>query len=114
MGKYDILESELNKEGKRILRYIREDYYEVFSEQKKQLLDNLLNSDKFIIVDEGFYFRDSHCLAYGGGAKGDGMIHFYPDCRNFPSNEAALSYCKKILPHEIFHYFVTLDGKKEL
>lgn len=45
MVNYDLLEENLNEEAIRILSLIKEDYYDLMSEQKKRVLDNLLDTN---------------------------------------------------------------------
>ena len=109
---YELLESKLNEEARKILLLIKQDYYSYFGKKKKELIDNLINSEKIVVVDKGAFHYNDNTLAHGGRALGDGKIHFYPDSRNFDSLEDAFNKCKKILTHECFHYFIQPDNIK--
>lgn len=100
------MEEQLNEEVNKILVLVKEDYYDNMSNEKKKVLDNLLKSDKVVIVNQGVSKFNDNTLAHGGRTLRDGKIHFYPDVRRFDSNEEAVEKCKKILPHECFHYFI--------
>ena len=52
MTNYVSIEEQLNEEAKRILVLIKKDYYNVMSEEKKKILDNLLNG-QVVIVSRG-------------------------------------------------------------
>lgn len=108
---YKIIEDKLNFEGKRILLLIREDYYQYMSDEKKQLIDRLIDSD-IIVVNQGQSIFKDNTLAHGGRALKDEKIHFYPDVRSFESNEQVIDKCKKILLHECFHYLLQPDKVK--
>ena len=103
--KHTELEKKLNLEAKNILELIKNDYYDIMSDKKKDKLDELLKSDKIIIVNEGISLFNDNTLAHGGRTLGDGKIHFYPDTRDAKSDDEMFELCRKILPHEIFHYF---------
>lgn len=110
MFEYELLEKELNEEVKKILLLIKQDYYDTFSNKKKELIDNLIECDKVVIVNQGISHFNDNTLAHGGRSLGDGKIHFYPDARNFKSPQEAFDICKKLLPHECFHYFLQPDA----
>lgn len=110
MEKYDLLEQKLNEEAKKILTQIKNDYYEKMSAQKKECLDNLIQTEKVVIVDRDLRDSDKHTLAHGGRGRKDGKIHYYPNSRNFHTYEAMVEKCQGILPHEIFHYFIQPDN----
>ena len=110
MFEYELLENQLNEEVKKILLLIKQDYYDTFSNKKKKLIDNLIEYDKVVIVNQGISHFNDNTLAHGGRSLGDGKIHFYPDARKFKSLQEAFVTCKKILPHECFHYFLQPDA----
>ena len=109
MFDYILLENQLNEEVKKILILIKEDYYDTLSTEKKSLLDDLLKSDTVVIVNQGISKFNDNTLAHGGRTLADGKVHFYPDTRKFKSFQEALDTCKKLLPHECFHYFIQSD-----
>lgn len=109
MTNYVSIEEQLNEEAKRILVLIKKDYYNVMSEEKKKILDNLLNGQVVIVSRGTSKFKDN-TLAHGGRALGDGKVHFYPDVRNFESDKEIVGTCKRLLPHECFHYFIQPDA----
>ena len=109
MINYNLLEEQLNKEVKKILWLIKKDYYDNMSDTKKEVLENLLRSDKVVIVNQGVSKFNDNTLAHGGRTLRDGKIHFYPDTREFQSDEEMVEKCKRILPHECFHYFIQPD-----
>lgn len=111
MVNYELLEQTLNAELKKILNLIKEDYYSSMSEKKKQVLDSLLKSDN-IKVNNGISKLGEKNFAHGGRALKDGKIHFYPDSRKFASSKELEEKCKRLLPHEIFHYFIQPDDLK--
>ena len=106
---YDLLERQLNEEVNKILVLIKEDYYDNMSDTKKEVLENLLRSDKVVIVNKGVSKFNDNTLAHGGRTLRDGKIHFYPDVREFDSNEGMIEKCRRLLPHECFHYFIQPD-----
>ncbi len=106
------IELELNKKVKEILILIKEDYYQYMSHAKKKVMDDLLQSDKVVIVNQGRSHFNDNTLAHGGRALKDGKIHFYPDVRSFQTNEEVINKCKAILLHECFHYFIQPDFMK--
>ena len=110
MFEYELLEKELNEEVKKILLLIKQDYYDTFSNNKKKLIDNLIECDKVVIVNQGICHFNDNTLAHGGRALRDGNIHFYPDARKFKSSQEAFDKCKKLLIHECFHYFLQPDA----
>ena len=110
MPNYELLKENLNKDAKIILMLIKEDYYQYMSTEKKKVLDDLLASPEIVIVDKGLKEPDDRTLAHGGRGKNDGKIHYYPDSRQFDSEEEMLEKCRSILPHEIFHYFLQPDA----
>lgn len=110
MTNYNLLETELNEEAKRILSLIKIDYYDKMSDKKKKVIDELLESDKIVIVDKGFCPHGRNIIAHGGRSKGDGKIHYYPDSREYKSDEEMVEECKSILAHEVFHYFIQPDA----
>ena len=110
MFEYELLEKQLNEDVKKILLLIKQDFYDTFSDKKKELIDNLIECDKVVIVNQGISHFNDNTLAHGGRALKDGKIHFYPDARSFESFQDALDTCKKILPHECFHYFLQPDA----
>ena len=111
MIKYDKVERKLNEQVKTILILIKNDYYIFMSPAKRKVLDELISCEQIVVVNKGIsHFRDN-TLAHGGRALKDGKIHFYPDVRNFNTDEA-IEYCIKILPHECFHYFIQPDNIK--
>lgn len=107
MVDYNLIEERLNEEAKKILLLIKKDYYSYMSAEKKQILDELIDG-QIVIVNQGISHFNDNTLAHGGRALNDGRIHFYPDARNF-STEEAIEVCKKLLPHECFHYFIQPD-----
>ena len=108
MINHKLLEKWLNDEAKKILLLIKEDYYQYMCDEKKDLIDSLIDSE-IVIVNQGrSIFRDN-TLAHGGRSLKDGKMHFYPDVRNYESEEEAFEKCKRILPHECFHYFLQPD-----
>lgn len=109
MINYNLLEEQLNEEVKKILALIKKDYYDNMSDIKKKVLENLLRSDKVVIVNQGVSKFNDNTLAHGGRTLRDGKIHFYPDVREFDSNEETVEKCKRLLPHECFHYFIQPD-----
>lgn len=112
MINYDLLEKSLNNEAKAILRIIKRDYYNSMSKNKKSIIDTLLEEEKIVIVNRGVSIFKDKTLAHGGRTLKDGKIHFYPDVREWQSNEQILEKLKKILPHECFHYFIQPDNLK--
>lgn len=110
MFEYELLENQLNEEVKKILQLIKQDYYDTFSDKKKELIDNLIECDKVVIVNQGISHFNDNTLAHGGRALRDGKIHFYPDARKIKSLQEAFVTCKKLLPHECFHYFLQPDA----
>ena len=106
---YEELEKELNEEAKKILLLIKEDYYRYMSEKNRKLVDSLLESNNVVVNHGDSIFKDD-TFAHGGRALKDGKIHFYPDVREFLSNEVLLKKCKSLLPHEIFHFFLQPDA----
>lgn len=110
MVNHEILEKTLNEEGKKILSLIKNDYYSFMSDKKRKVLDDLLDSDKFVIINNGFSDLGRKVFAHGGRAKRDGKIHFYPDSREFNSDEEIIEKCLRLLPHEIFHFFIQPDN----
>ena len=89
MFEYELLEKQLNEDVKKILLLIKQDYYDTFSDKKKELIDNLIEYDKVVIVNQGISHFNDNTLAHGGRALGDGKIHFYPDARKFKSLQEA-------------------------
>ncbi len=112
MYDYAYIELELNKKVKEILSLIKEDYYQYMSHVKKKVVDDLLQSDKVVIVNQGRSHFNDNTLAHGGRALKDGKIHFYPDVRSFQTNEEVINKCGAILLHECFHYFIQPDFMK--
>ena len=110
MINYYLLEESLNKEAKNILILIKADYYDCMSSKKQKVIDSLLEDDKIVLVNQGISIFNDKTLAHGGKTLGDGKIHFYPDTRKFVSDEEMEEKCKRILPHEIFHYFIQPDS----
>lgn len=108
---YSLVEEKLNKEAKKIILLIKKDYYCYMSPKKKQTLEDLIINGQIVIVNQGVSHFNDNTLAHGGRSLGDGKIHFYPDVRDFDTEEA-IEICKKILPHECFHYFIQPDGFK--
>ena len=104
---YKSVQEKLNEEAKKILLLIKKDYYSYMSDEKKQILDELIDG-QIVIVNQGTSHFNDNTLAHGGRALNDGKIHFYPDVRNFTTEEA-IEVCKGILPHECFHYFIQPD-----
>ena len=111
MTNYKIIEDRLNIEGKKILTLIKADYYKYMNDEKKQLIDRLIVSN-IVVVNQGQSKFKDNTLAHGGRALKDNKVHFYPDVRNFKSEEEAIDRCKKILLHECFHYFLQPDRVK--
>ena len=109
---HELLEKRLNTKAKEILNLIKKDYYYKFSEEKKKTMDELLMAEKVVIVNHGKSQTGDNTLAHGGRALKDGKIHFYPDVRNFKTDEAAFDKCSGLLPHELFHYFLQPDNIK--
>ena len=105
---YKLIEEKLNFEAKKILLLIREDYYEYMNDEKKELIDSLIESN-VVLVNQGQSIFKDNTLAHGGRALKDGKTHFYPDVRNSEDNEETINKCKKILLHECFHYFLQPD-----
>lgn len=110
MFEYELLEKQLNEDVKKILLLIKQDYYDTFSDKKKELIDNLIECDKVVIVNQGICHFNDNTLAHGGRALRDEKIHFYPDARKFKSSQEAFDKCKKLLIHECFHYFLQPDA----
>ena len=108
MVNYKNIEERLNYEAKKIIALIKEDFYQYMNDDKKQLIDSLIDSN-IIIVNQGQSIFNDKTLAHGGRALKDGKIHFYPDVRKFDSEEEIIDTCKKIIPHECFHYFLQPD-----
>lgn len=106
---YNLLEEQLNEEVKKILALIKKDYDANMSDTKKEVLENLLRSDKVVVVNQGVSKFNDNTLAHGGRALRDGKIHFYPDTSEIQSDEEMTEKCKQILPHECFHYFIQPD-----
>ena len=114
MINYKLLEQILNIEAKKIIYMIKEDYYDSMSDSKKKVLDSLLENNQIVSVNQGISkFRDN-TLAHGGRTLKDGKIHFYPDTREFKSDEEMLEKCKAILPHEIFHFIFPSSFKNHI
>lgn len=111
MINYGLIQENLNIEGNKILLLIKEDYYQYMNDEKKQLIDRLINLD-IVVVNQGESIFKDDTLAHGGRALKDGKVHFYPDVRNFESDEEIIDKCKKILLHECFHYFLQPDKVK--
>ena len=111
MIEYEKVEQILNQQAKIILKLIKNDYYSFMSFEKKRILDELINCDQIVIINKGISHFNDNTLAHGGRALKDGKIHFYPDVRNFNTDEA-IETCIKILPHECFHYFIQPDNIK--
>lgn len=116
---HDSLEESLNNEAEKILLIIKEDYFENMSERKKEVMKSLLNEDKVVLVNKGTSIFKDNTLAHGGRVLKDGKIHFYPDTRDFASEQEKKKKCLRILPHEIFHFFlqpdaVELDSEREI
>ncbi len=109
MVDYELLQNQLNVEAVKILYLIKNDYYKYMSEQKKALIDNLINKKQIVVVNKGLSKSGSNLLAHGGRSLKDDKIHYYPDARGFESNEEAFEKCVRILPHELFHYFLQPD-----
>ena len=106
---YYLLEDTLNKYALKILMIIKNDYYDFMSESKKKEIDSLIENKDIVIVNKGKSKFNDNTLAHGGRTLKDGKIHFYPEARRFGSNEEMINKCKKILPHEIFHFFLQPD-----
>lgn len=106
---YALIERKLNEEVNKILVLIKEDYYDNMSDTKKEKLENLLKNDKVVMVNKGVSKFNDNTLAHGGRTLRDGKIHFYPDVREFASNEETIEKCRRLLPHECFHYFIQPD-----
>ena len=116
MINHSLVEEKLNEEAKKILLLIKNDYYDNMSLKMKQVLDDLIDSRKIVIVNKGRSHFNDNTLAHGGRTLKDGKIHFYPDARGFNTQEA-IDKCKKIVLHECFHYFIQpneLELKTEL
>ncbi len=111
MIEYSLVEKNLNEAAKKIILLIKKDYYCYMSPKKKQILENLIINGQIVIVNQGVSHFNDNTLAHGGRSLDDGKIHFYPDVRGFDTKEA-IEICKKILPHEVFHYFIQPDGFK--
>ena len=109
MTNYVSIEEQLNEEAKRILVLIKKDYYNVMSEEKREVLDSLLNG-QVVIVNQGVSIFNDNTLAHGGRTLRDRKVHFYPDVREFNSDEEIIGTCKRLLPHECFHYFIQPDA----
>lgn len=105
MINHSLVEEKLNEEAKKILLLIKKDYYNHMSLKMKQELDDLINTEKVVIVNKGLSHFNDNTLAHGGRSLKDGKIHFYPDVRGFNTNEA-IDKCKKIVLHECLHYFI--------
>lgn len=112
MKKYKLVESELNSEAIRVLSFIKEDYYKFMSNKNKEKIDRLIKEESVVVVDEGISNFNDNTLAHGGRTLNDGKIHFYPDATAIKSYEKILETCKKLLPHECFHYFIQPDNIK--
>ena len=108
MTNYELVEKQLNDEAKRILILIKKDHYESMSKEKRKVLDSLLNG-QVVIVNQGVSIFADNTLAHGGRTLRDGKIHFYPDVREFNSDEEIVETCKRLLLHECFHYFIQPD-----
>ena len=108
MANYKNIEERLNFEAKKIIALIKEDFYQYMNDYKKQLIDSLIDSD-IVVVNQGQNIFNDNTLAHGGRARKDGKIHFYPDVREFESDEEIIDTCKKIILHECFHYFLQPD-----
>lgn len=109
MFDYELIETQLNQKVKVILGLIKQDYYQYMSYQKKKTLDDLIESEKVVIVNKGKSKFEDETLAHGGRTLGDGKIHFYPDVAEFKSDKNPLEECEKLLVHECFHYFIQPD-----
>ena len=108
---YNLVEEKLNEEAKKILLLIKKDYYSYMSPKKKQILDDLIDNKQIVMVNQGVSHFNDNTLAHGGRALNDGRVHFYPDVRGFDTKEA-IETCKRLLPHECFHYFIQPDKEK--
>ena len=108
MTNYKLVEKQLDDEAKRILILIKKEYYGNMSKEKRKVLDSLLNG-QVVIVNQGVSIFADNTLAHGGRTLRDGKIHFYPDVREFNSEEEIVATCKRLLPHECFHYFIQPD-----
>ncbi len=116
MVDHELLEAKLNEEARKILALIKNDYYQFFSDKKREVIDSYLNGEKVVIVNRGVSIYRDNTIAHGGRTLGDGKIHFYPDVRDYSSTEEAFEKCKGLLPHECFHFFIQpddLDYKEE-
>lgn len=109
MFNYKLVEQLLNEKVKKILELIREDYYDNMGNEKKKVLESLMQSDRMVVVNQGISIFKDKTLAHGGRTLKDGKIHFYPDVREFKSDEEMVQVCEKLLPHECFHYFIQPD-----
>ena len=109
MINYTLVEEKLNEEAKKILLFIKEDYYKYMSIKNKSVIDNLIETGKIVEVNQGISHFNDNTLAHGGRTLNDGKIHFYPDVRSFFNTQEAIEKCKKILLHECFHYFIQPD-----
>ena len=111
ISQYEELEEKLNEEAKKILFLIKQDYYTYMSEKKKALINMLIERDN-IVVNQGVSIYKDNTFAHGGRTLRDDKIHFFPDVRNFMSNDELLVKCKNLLPHELFHFFLQPDEIK--
>lgn len=109
MFNYKLVEQLLNEKVKKILELIRDDYHDNMSNEKKKVLESLMQSDRIVVVDQGISIFKDKTLAHGGRTLKDGKIHFYPDVRKFGSEEEIVQICERLLPHECFHYFIQPD-----
>ena len=112
MNKYKQIEDELNKEALRMLAYIREDYFNYMSSKNKTKINKLISDRRIVSVDEGTCILGENTLAHGGRTLKDGKIHFYPEASKADTYEGIIMQCKKLLPHECFHYFIQPDNIK--
>ena len=132
---YERIEQNVNAYGKQILKLIKEDYENVLSDAQKEYLKNILNDPNFIKVNkptpediaffskqEGIekeedFSQDYVPSAHGGRTKQDDKIHIYPYTKAYAkcqSNDEVISLVKKdIIVHEIFHYFIRPEVKRE-
>lgn len=110
MVNYSLVEEKLNENARQILLFIKNDYYSYMSPKKRQELNDLISSEQIVVVNKGISHFKDNTLAHGGRALNDKKIHFYPDVRKFNTGEA-IATCRKLLPHECFHYFIQPDAQ---
>lgn len=136
----NFLQTRLNKNAKKYLDIIFNEYGQYFSEDSVKIFEQLKDST-IVKVDKNFnkYFQHqrneilsdsslsndekaeklheiSTCLAHGARVYNDNMIHVYPmyllESSQSKSSEDIFNSCDSILVHEILHYFIRPNYEK--